>query len=166
MGWASLIHHTSWDEANRIADEYELACVSCRQFERQVGDWAVQPIVTRRKIGKYWYNYFENGRYRKSLVMREDGREPETYAPYFYVPDKIRYMDLLSYLYQHFRQFQGVYHPYLLYLTKAKEEVIYSVYHAIIHIPLSLPFDNPLLYFETGMTNSRNGAKRNAKKDT
>lgn len=159
MGWAALIHHTTWDEAHRIAELYDLACVSCRQFERQTGEWQAKPIVTRRKIGKYWYNYFEDNRYKRTLVEHADGREPANYAPCFYLPDKIRYIDLLSYLYQNMWQFKGVYHPYLLYYTRNRDEVIYSVYKGIMHIPLEVSINNPLLYFVMGMPNSRNSTK-------
>ena len=151
MGWVALVHHTSYEEAQRIADPHDLACVSCRMFERQIGEWNVRPIVTRIKIRKYWYNYFEDGTYHKSRIVHENGTVPESYAPYYWVPDKVRYLDLQSYLYQHLWKFKGVFCPYILYYTKTREEVIYSVFLGVLHTPLNVSFDNPLLYFERGM---------------
>lgn len=160
MGWTALVHHMRFEEAHAIADQYDLACVSNRQFERQVGEWNVLPIVTRRRIGKYWYNYFENGRYKKSLAQADDGTEPESYAPYYYVPDKIRYLELLTYIRQNFWQFKGIYHPYILYLTEKREQIIYSVYMGVMHMPITCPFDNPMLYFEMGRPNVISGPKK------
>lgn len=150
MGWAALVHHASYEEAHRIADQYELGCVSCRQFERDMGLRDIQPIVTRIKIAKYWYNYFENGKYYRTQISHPDGTIPASYAPYYYMPDKIRYLDLMVYLRQHMLQFKGIYAPFLLYMTQEHEEVIYSVFNAQIHMPLRAAFDNPLLYYTTG----------------
>ena len=150
MGWTALVHHASYEEAHRIADPFELGCVSCRQYEKELGIRDIQPIVTRIKIAKYWYNYFENGKYYRTKICHADGSIPESYAPYYYMPDKIRYLDLMIYLRQHMMPFQGLYTPFLLYRTADREEVIYSVFSAQIHMPLRLAFDNPLLFYTTG----------------
>lgn len=152
MGWVSLLYRCKYEEAKEIADQYDLACVSARQFQRQRGLKEVKPIVTRIKNKNFWYNYFEDGTYSKTLVDNKStyNKSHLTYAPYFYVPDKIRYADLLKFLKAHWLQFKGKYRVFIVYVNREMEPFTYSVKDAIMNTPLSMPFDNPLLYFEAG----------------
>jgi hypothetical protein len=152
MGWVALIYRTTYEEAKEIADKYELACVSCRQYDRHRGTWDVQPIVARVENNGFWYNYLQDGTFKKTVIQEEGKYENphRVYSPYYYVPDKIRYVDLLKFLKQHWLQFKGVYDVYMTYVTVGLDTFTYSVKHAIMNTPLDMPFDNPLLYFEEG----------------
>ena len=152
MGWVSLLYRCSYEEAKEIADQYDLACVSARQYQRQRSEREVQPIVTRIQNGNYWYNYFEDGTYSKTLVDNNCryNKSHLTYSPYFYVPDKIRYADLLKFFKMHWLQFKGKYKVFIVYVNREMEPLTYNVKDAIMNTPLSMPFDNPLLYFEAG----------------
>ena len=152
MGWVALIYHTTYEEAKEIADKYELACVSCRQYERQRGNWDVQPIVARVKNNGFWYNYLADGTFKKSLIKNGSRykKSHKVYAPYYYVPDKIRYSDLLKFLKEHWYQFKDIYDVYLTYITVDLDTFTYSVRYGVMNTTLNMPFDNPMLYFEEG----------------
>lgn len=149
MGWAVLAH-TTWERANEIAAQYELGCVAVMPKDGDTSYKNIKPIVHRIKNGDSWYNYAEDGTYRHTRVVNRNGDQPFSYSPCYYVPDKIRWTAWLSYLKEHLERFKNLYYPFLLYYTADREEVIYSVYWGIIHAPLSVQFDNPLLLFDSG----------------
>lgn len=152
MGWVALVYSTTYENACEIADKYDLACVSCRQYNRQIGEWDVKPIVARIENNGFWYNYFEDGTYKKSLIKNKSRYKMshEVYAPYFYVPDKIRYSDLLKFLKKHWYQFKDQYDVYITYVNRELDVFTYSVKYAMMNTSLDMAFDNPLLYYEFG----------------
>ena len=165
MAWIAITEPMKYDEAVAYAEQYELACVSFKQRSFRVGDGNVSPIVSREKTEEFWYHYLEDGSYKLSSAKRDWS----TYVVYFFVPSKVRYIELITYLYKHWRpNFEGKLDVMLLYLTEDKERFIYSSRFGVIHSQLTAPFTNPLLYFESGAWASNHYGKliefrRNAK---
>ena len=152
MGWVALEARKTYEEAQAVAEKYDLACVSYYHYKQFRAEEKVQPIVTRIPINDRWYNYFEDGTYKITLknYMNNSGYECRSYAPYYYVPDKIRYADLLKFLKKYWYQFKGVYDVYITYVNEEMDMFTYSVKLGVMNLPLVMAFDNPLLYFEAG----------------
>ncbi len=147
MGWAAISPRTTYEEASALASKYDYAMVSVGPVDSYGGVIDVSPIVARIPDGPIIRNYFENGQMR----VTNSANPFHSYTAYYYVPSKIHYVDLLSYLYKHWRpNLEGVTRTVLLYLTEQKERFVYFSYTGLIHFQLTAYFDNPLLYFETG----------------
>lgn len=146
MAWVPLIHHTSWEHAHEVAAQFELSCVAIRQHSWLL-DREVKPIIRRVAIKQHWYNYYEDGSYSKTRLVHT-GKEPPSYAPCLFVPDKISYDDFLLFCRKHLLALKGKYNSFILYTTAASGEVVYSTKYAKLQIDIDLPFNSDMLYFE------------------
>jgi len=159
MAWIPLTKHMTWEKAHEIADRHPLTCVSLRQPYRRSGSIQRQPVVFRRQAGNWWYNYFEDNTYRRTPTL-SDGYEPESYVPYLYIPDKIRYIDFLSFAKQHILPLKHTYHTFFRYLTTSGDEFVYDMFQGIAMFPVVMfAFDNPLLYYEASRIYERKGVQ-------
>lgn len=156
MAWMALRESVTWEEAHKIADSYPEACVSLRQRTYNKKQGVVRPIVIRRRIGGAWYNYYDNSMsddksaYSVTKAAVFGGREPKSYAPYYFVPDRIHQRELLVYIKEHLWKFRGQYTAQLYYRTDSGDDLLYSVYHGVLHTVLTTHFDNPLYTFVYG----------------
>ena len=156
MAWMSLKGKTTWDEAWAIAEKYPEACVSLCQRPYNKKQLIIRPIVIRRRVGDRWYNYYDNtmseatNDYRITKADVFGGKEPRSYAPYYYVPDRIYYRELLVYFREHLWRFRGEYTTQLHYRSDAGDDLLYAVYYGVLHTVLTTPFDNPLYNFVYG----------------
>ena len=156
MAWMSLRKAVTWDEAHEIAAKYPEACVSFyqRKYSKQQRD--IRPISVRHKVGNRWYNYYDNTTsdnkygYYITPVTVFDGKEPKMYAPYYFVPDTIYFRELLVYIKEHLWKFRGEYTSQLHYRAENGDDLLYSVYHGVLHTVLTTQFDNPLYTFVYG----------------
>ena len=145
MAWAVITEPMIFEDAQEYAKDYELACVSCRMYTDKLTEFRVRPVVSRFVTDYYVYNYFEDGSYWRTSATEN----VRSYAVYYYVPGKVRYNDLLTYLHKHLYEHQGKFPSLLLWQTDAGDRFIYSCAMGVFHAPLYAPFTNPLFYFET-----------------
>ena len=136
-----------FEEAQEYAKEYDLACVSCRQYVDRLTEFKVRPVVSRFVTNYDVYNYFEDGSYWKTSATEN----VRSYCVYYYVPGKVRYNDLLTYLYKHLYPHKGKFESLILWQDAEGERFIYSCTMGVFHAPMFAPFSNPLFYFETSI---------------
>ena len=156
MAWMSLKEKATWDEAHAIADQYPEACVSLRQRPYNKKQLIIRPIVIRRRVGDKWYNYFDNSmskatsEYSITKAAVFEGKEPKSYAPYYYVPDGVYYRELLVYIKEHLWRFRGQYTTQLHYRSETGDDLLYAVYYGVLQTVLTTAFDNPIYNFVYG----------------
>lgn len=144
-----LLHHTSYEDAKKIAAQYPGAFVGIRQHQ-WLGHREVQPIVKRVKIKAFWYNYYEDNTYNKTVVAKR-GKPCFGYAPYLPCPSPVLYEDFLAFCYNDLLPLKGKFATYLHYLTDTGETVAYSVKDGQMLCDIGVPLGaNPLLFFEYG----------------
>lgn len=134
-----------FEEAQKYADQYELACVSCRMWTDRLTEFRVRPVVSRFVTNYDVYNYFEDGSYWRTSATEN----VRSYAVYYYVPGKVRYNDLITYIHKHLYPHQGKFPSLMLWQTAEGDRFIYSCVMGVFHAPMYAPFTNPLFYFET-----------------
>lgn len=148
MGLLALTNGMTYDAAVHIAERYDIGFV-CKSFDpRSSRVWMPKPIVMRQRIKNLWYNYFDDGTYEKSTCHSKG--DVEVYTPALYVPDQIRYIELLKYIQKHLVNLVGLYETYLLYRSMNNQSFIYSIYEGDMTAPVSMAFDNALLHFVSG----------------
>ena len=145
MAWAVVTEPMIFEDAQEYAREYDLACVSCIHYGNRLSEFNVRPVVSRYVTNYAVYNYFEDGSYWKSSAADS----VKSYAVYYYVPSKVRYNDLLSYIYKHLYPYRGKFNSIILWQTSEADRFIYSCMMGVFHSPMFAPFNNPLFYFET-----------------
>lgn len=145
MAWAVVTEPMIFEDAQEYAREYDLACVSCIHYGNRLSEFNVRPVVSRYVTNYAVYNYFEDGSYWKSSAADS----VKSYAVYYYVPSKVRYNDLLSYIYKHLYPYRGKFNSIILWQTSEADRFIYSCMMGVFHSPMFAPFSNPLFYFET-----------------
>lgn len=145
MAWAAITEPMIFEEAQELSAQYELSCVSIKQSERRLQEIHIRPVVSRFVTNYEVYNYFEDGSYWRTSAASD----VRSYAVYYYVPGKVRYNELLGYIYKHLLPLKGKYTPILLWQTSEGERFIYSWLMGVFHAPVYAAFSNPLFYFET-----------------
>lgn len=156
MAWMSLKGKTTWDEAWAIAEKYPEACVSLCQRPYNKKQLIIRPIVIRRRVGDRWYNYYDNTKSEATneySITKADvfgGKEPKSYAPYYYVPDGVYYRELLVYIKEHLWRFRGQYTTQLHYRSETGDDLLYAVYYGVLQTVLTTAFDNPIYNFVYG----------------
>ncbi len=156
MAWMSLKEAVTWDEAHAIADKYPEACVSLRQRPYNKKQLIIRPIVIRHRVGDRWYNYYDNtlseatGAYSITKAEVFGGKEPKSYAPFYYVPDRIYYRELLVYIKEHLWRFRGMYTTQLHYRSDEGDDLLYAVNYGVLQSVLTASFDNPIYSFVYG----------------
>ena len=145
MAWAAVTEPMLFEEAQQYAKDYDLACVSCIRYGNRLSEFNVRPVVSRFVTNYAVYNYFEDGSYWKSSATED----VKSYVVYYYVPAKVRYNDLLGYIYKHLYPHKGKFDSLILWQTSEGDRFIYSCMMGVFHSPITAPFGNQLFYFET-----------------
>lgn len=145
MAWAAITEPMIFEDAQQYASEFELACVSCVAYGERISEFNVRPVVSRYATQYDVYNYFEDGSYRKTSATEN----VRSYSVYFYVPSKVRYNNLLTFLHKHLYPHKGRFPSLMLWQTADGDRFVYSCTMGVFHAPMYAPFTNPLFYFET-----------------
>lgn len=144
MAWAAITDPMTFEDAQEYANKYELACVSLRIYEK-LSQFNVRPVVSRFITNYDVYNYFEDGSFRKSSATEN----VHSYVVYYYVPGKVRYNDLITYIHRHIYPHKGEFPSLMMWQTQEGDRFIYACKMGVFHAPIYAPFTNPLFYFET-----------------
>jgi len=149
MAAFTLIHHTTWEEAQKIVAQYPGAFVSIRQHVWQ-GHKEVQPIVKRVKTEKNWINYHKDDTFSKTLILKR-GKLCFSYAPYYPCPSMLVYDEFAAYCYNELLPMKGKFETYLRYFTDTGEAVMYCVETGKMLCDIEVPMGgNPMLFFSDG----------------
>jgi hypothetical protein len=152
MAYFDLVHHTTFEEATRIAAEYKGkgAIVSVRQHNG-MAPRKVRPIVERVFNNGTWLNYYEDNTHTKSYPDRNTKR-CLGYAPYLPAPDRLKLDEFEMFCWNELMPLKGKgYETFLLYLSQDEEEVLYSVHDGVLQTDIKLRVaNNPMIFFEMG----------------
>jgi hypothetical protein len=133
--------------AHELVRCYQNCIVGIQQLDY---DRPVQPIVQRAAIKNFYYNYFPDNTYRRTL-KEKDGKEVASYALYLPIPDTVRYHDLLLFCRENMRPFAGRFRSFVHYKTANEKSFVFSVEHGKVTIDLDVPFDgNPIFTYFFG----------------